>query len=198
MSRATRFFSAAVARRWVGIAMGLGAALWQTADARAMELWFGTGERIREIQPTKDPQYKLCYKVSIFFFIAGCYVKDDGYVLQMAGEPSRYIALTPEMIRQLQQDGTLPTPLPPYSLWWLDYLAGYSTWIILGPIIGFPLAKSAWVKMRGRPAQDPQPKIPQPKIPPPKRLLRKSRTVLGLDGVDFEHGFQRWFWGRAR
>jgi hypothetical protein len=109
---------------------------------------FGTDERVREIQPTKDPQYKLCYKSSTYFFLAGCYVTDDGYVLQKVGESKAYIVLDAGRIRQLQQEGVLPTPLPPYSLSFSDYLVGYSNWIILGFVVGILFIKWAWTKRR--------------------------------------------------
>src|SRR5262249_48914939 len=90
---------------------------------------------------------------STYFFFAGCYVTDGGYVLQKVGDSKSYIPLDAAMIQQLQQDGTLPTPLPPYSLSFWDYLFGYSNWIILGFVVGIPLTKWAWTKTRGKPAE---------------------------------------------
>ena len=120
-----------------------------TSDARAGKMMFGTDESIRTIEQTKDPEYNLCYKTSIYFFVAGCYVKDDGYVLQKVGESKSYMTLTPELKEQLQSSGILPNPLPPYSLSFFDYLFGYSNWIILAVVIGIPAFNGLVAKLRG-------------------------------------------------
>lgn len=132
------------------------------AHARMM---FGTEEKIRVIQPTKDPQFNLCHKVRTYFFLAGCYVKDDGYVLQKVGDSGNYFSLTPDQIQQLQTTGDLPTPLPAYSLSIFDYLFGYSNWIILAIFVGIPLVKGAWDAMRSKPAEAPPPSVPNADTP---------------------------------
>ncbi len=92
--------------------------------------------------------------------MAGCYVTDEGYVLQKVGDTKSYIPLDAAKIRQLQQEGTLPDPLPRYALSFWDYLFGYSNWIILGFVIGIPVVKSAWTKARGKPANTQPPELP--------------------------------------
>ena len=141
-------------RSLAGVLIGLGAALCPSVGFAQM---MGMDEHMHEIQPTKDPQYILSYKTSTFFFIAGCYVKDDGYVLQPVGETNKYISLDSTTIQQLQQEGTLPTPLPTYSLSIWDYLIGYSNWIILAVIVGVVVLRMV-LKSR---TPTPQPSLPQ-------------------------------------
>jgi len=125
-------------QKWCLLACVAVVGLLYAGDAQA-RFSFGTDDQIRVIQPTKDPEYKLGHKVSTFFFGAGCYVKDEGYVLVKTVDSKRYIPLDPEKIKELQADGTLPNPLPAYSLSFWDYLFGYSNWIVLGLIFGIPL-----------------------------------------------------------
>ena len=132
-----------------GIVVGLLFFLGCTTDAWATRVSYGRSETIRPIEPTKDPQYILCYKFSTYTLGMGCLITDDGYVLQRAGESQQYIPLDPVMIQKLQQEGTLPNPLPRYSLSIIDYLLGYSLWILLGVIFGPLLVKGAWAKLRG-------------------------------------------------
>lgn len=142
-------------KQWAVVVVGVVISVLQSAGyARAGALQFGTDERVRAIQPTKDPRYKLAYKVTIYFFVAGCYVTDGGYVLQNVNGPKSYISLDAAMIQQLQREGTLPTPLPPIpwiSYW--DYLYGYSNWLILGFVVGILLTKWAWARARGKQAE---------------------------------------------
>lgn len=106
---------------------------------------FGTEEEIHEIQPTRDPNFTLCHKVRTYFFVGGIYVADDGYVLQKKGQYG-YYPLDAARIRALQEEGVLPTPLPPYSLSLWDRLCGYSLWIGLVFVIGIPILN--WLRSR--------------------------------------------------
>jgi hypothetical protein len=78
--------------------------------AQAAGMMFGKDEKIHVIQSTNDPEFNLCYKTTIFFFVAGCYVTDDGYVLQKKGDTKKYIPLTPAAIEQLQKQGASVYP----------------------------------------------------------------------------------------
>ena len=49
---------------------------------------------------------------------------------------SSFYPLSEEKIKELQQSGLLPSPLPKYSIPLWDYIFGYSLWIILGFAIG--------------------------------------------------------------
>lgn len=117
--------------------------LFNTAHAK-LPLFFGDQdyfEDIESVQPIKDGRdtYKFGYRVSIKWFLAGVYVKDEGYVLSNA---NTYIPLNAEMIAELQAMGELPNELPAYSLPADYYLKGYSLWIIIAGFVIFGLIKS--------------------------------------------------------
>jgi hypothetical protein len=134
-----------------GIVVGLVILLGAASNANAARGKIGTDVTIRQIQPTNHPQYILCYKISTVYFIAGCYVTDDGYVLQKGGESNEYYPLDPATIQKLQHEGVLPTPLPKYALSIFDYAIGYSNWIILAFAGAVPFFKWATAKMRKGP-----------------------------------------------
>jgi hypothetical protein len=134
-----------------GVLIGLGVAFCHPTGYAQARVKFGTDERIRDLQPTEDPQYTLGYKVRTYFFFAGCYVKDDGYVLHRTGALDEYIPLDAAKIEQLQKEGILPSPLPTYSLSFWDYFFGYSNWIILAFVIGVSLIQWARTKAKKRP-----------------------------------------------
>jgi hypothetical protein len=100
-----------------------------------MEFMFGTQEQITAIQdvPLKGPQGEslcLAYKTSTKFFLAGIYLRDDGYVLKVV-DNDKYIPLAEPRLSELQAAGQLPRPLPPYSISPWEYFQGYSLWFCL-------------------------------------------------------------------
>ena len=92
----------------------------------------------------------LAHKKATFFVGAGVYVKDEGYVLRAKGKDI-YYPLAADDIAELQQEGSLPTPLPPYEMSWFDYAFGYSLWIILGGMAVIALVRNV-LKTRRRAA----------------------------------------------
>jgi hypothetical protein len=108
----------------------------QAASAAAL---FGTEEKIHYIQDvditSQDNQpLFLGYKTSTTYLLAGVSITDDGYVFGLRSDHTKFIATSPEEIAKFQASGLLPTPLPPYQISMIDYLLGYSLWIVL-PII---------------------------------------------------------------
>jgi len=102
-------------------------------------LRFGTDDTIKEIQELPGTNYKLCYLYHIYYFIAGLYLANDGYVLTENPDPTKqrfltdpaankYIPLTKEKTNELQQAGLLPNPLPKYSIPTSAYVEGFSMW----------------------------------------------------------------------
>ena len=102
-------------------------------------LRFGTDDTIKEIQELPGTNYKLCYHYHIYYFIAGLYLANDGYVLTENPDPTKqrfltdpaankYIPLTKEKTNELQQAGLLPNPLPKYSIPTSAYVEGFSMW----------------------------------------------------------------------
>lgn len=96
---------------------------------------FGSSERLHVIAPTEltheGKRISLCYKASTFFIVAGVYTTDE-YVL-CEGESSKTYWPMPvgEQLATLQQQGLIPSPLPPYARDTFDYVLGYSLWLLL-------------------------------------------------------------------
>jgi hypothetical protein len=115
------------------------------------KLAFGRDETLTclvdiEMRGKESEQLCLGHKTSKFFVGAGVYLSDDGYILRSKGQ-NTYYAVTPEELAQLQQEGVVPTPLPPYHISWVDYAFGYSLWIILFGVVGFGVIRN---KLRSR------------------------------------------------
>lgn len=106
------------------------------APAYAGKVMFGTQDTIEKIQDTKITGPKgeklyLAHKFAIHSFVAPYMLSDDGYVLGVEGDTSRYFALEASMLADFQQRGLLPKPLPPYEIATFHYIFGYLLWEIL-------------------------------------------------------------------
>ena len=128
--------------------------------AFAGEAWawtpFGTVEHTTRLQDvtltTQDGEaLYLGYKTSTLYFILGVYVSDDGYVLGVRSKPGHIGDMPPpDVLADLQKKGLLPDPLPPYRLGLVDYLKGFSLWLVIGPVIGLYLYFHFAVRLRQR------------------------------------------------
>ncbi len=132
--------------------------LFLTAFAGEALAWtpFGTAEHTTRIEdvtlttPDGEALY-LGHKTSTVFFILGVYVHDDGYVLGVRSKPGHIGDMPPpKVLAELQQKGLLPDPLPPYHLGLGDYLAGFSLWLVVGPLIGIYLYFHFTIRSRRR------------------------------------------------
>ena len=115
------------------------------ASARRVGGLFGKSESIEEIidieakGPNGEDLY-LAYKTTGFYFFMGAYMSDDGYVLGIKGSSS-YFPLDENQITANQESGVLPKPLPEYKIPFMDWVWGFSLWIlllVLGVIWFFP------------------------------------------------------------
>ena len=131
-------------------------ALFLAVFASEARAWtpFGTVDHIQRIEdvplttPEGDALY-LAYKTSTVFFIGGVYFSNDGYVLGLRSSPKHYVDMPPPtLLATFQKEGRLPNPLPPYHLGLMDYLVGYSLWLVLVPIVA--LYVGTLVVLRGR------------------------------------------------
>ncbi|MES2041147.1 MAG: DUF6585 family protein [Pseudomonadota bacterium] len=68
-------------------------------------------------------------------------IADEGYVLGVKGSPTDYYPLPPERIRELQQTGMLPTPLPAYRIKLIDQIIGNALWIPLLAVLLYMLLR---------------------------------------------------------
>ena len=129
---------------------------------------FGASEKIEKLQDLEGTEYILSHKYTSHFFFAGMYLSDDGYVLQKKGDSTNnrpfdgmkrvhdlttYYPLNPEKILEMQQSGVLPTPMPKYSIPILEYVFGYSLWLVLAFaifwVVGAPWIWARWRRARG-------------------------------------------------
>ena len=146
------------------IIVGMAAILFfSPSQARGFGGYFGTQDRIKCILPIKDekpagekpaiwtaqnvnsPKNSLCHKYSMFFVVAGVYLQDDGYVLAEGDDAYRYVPLDSAKIKEFQEKGLLPDPLPGYTIPLSQYLIGYSLWILLFSLI---IGSIAWYRFK--------------------------------------------------
>jgi hypothetical protein len=117
-----------------------------------MGLMFGKQDDIDCLLPTTfdgphGDQLCLASHVSQYFFAAGVYVKDEGYVLKVKGSNS-YYAVDDAQLKALQEQQILPATLPPHHISTGQYLFGYSLWLILAAMGLFAVLKKMFGKMQ--------------------------------------------------
>lgn len=120
-----------------------------------MGLMFGVDETLECIQDValkggSGESLCLAWKTSKFFFGAGVYLKDDGYVLKVPGGNSYYPLPDPAELKAFQAQGLMPDPLPPYTLPVWEYLFGYSLWLVIAFVVGATQVKKLAQRRRYR------------------------------------------------
>lgn len=153
--------------RFIVVGMAAILFIWPS-QAHGFAGYFGTQDRIKCIQPIKeehpavvrpaiwtaqtlnDPKYSLCHKYSIFFLVAGVYLQDDGYVLAEGDDAFKYVPLDNAKIKEFQEKGLLPDPLPGYTIPVSQYLIGYSLWILIAASITGSIAWTRFKKWKYR------------------------------------------------
>ncbi len=60
----------------------------------------------------------------------GAWLEDKGYAIKIRGE-DRYWPVNSRMTKELQDLSILPNPLPKYEIPVMDYVFGYSLWIVI-------------------------------------------------------------------
>jgi hypothetical protein len=103
------------------------------------------------LRGAENEQLCIAHKTSSYFFIAGVYAHDDGYVL---GIPSRAGMFYPwpaaSELAEYQSSGMLPRTLPAYSVWSFEYVFGFSLWIILAFLVAGSGARALIDRSRRR------------------------------------------------
>lgn len=120
---------------------------------------FGMQETIHKIEdiPLKGANGEdlyLGYKTSTFFVLAGVYMTDDGYVLGVSGQSNSYYSLPDkEKLAQFQEARLIPQELPPYQIPLIEYLFGYSLWLLIAGSILYYWIKDKFFGKREEPEE---------------------------------------------
>lgn len=114
---------------------------------------FGVAEDVTclaDVAPLEPNGAELClaFKTTTRYFVAGLYVRDDGYVLRQKANPQIYYPLTAEQIGKAQAAGELMTPLPSYPLPFGKYVDGFSLWGVFAFAIIFEIVRRLFVTKR--------------------------------------------------
>lgn len=110
-------------------------------QAQAGAIRFGIDETVHHLQNVKLEGPKgeklfLGHKSAIRYFVAGVYIRDDGYVLGVVGGDNRYFPMPDgSELARLQQAGLLPNPLPKYALGVIDHAIGNSLWLVIATVL---------------------------------------------------------------
>lgn len=113
---------------------------------------FGSSETLTCLEPlefTGPSGQELClaYKLKTMSLVLPVYITDDGYVLKVEGE-DQYFPLTPDLIEDMQTEGSLSDPLPSYSITTMEYAVGYSFWLAL--VVSLLVSGVAFVRISRR------------------------------------------------
>lgn len=149
---------------------------------------FGAQDSIKIIRhiPLKDSKgddLYLGYRTTVVCFFAGIGLIDQGYVLGIKNRPREYYSLTNEEIQRLQSQKILPSPLPKYTIDFIDYVFGYSLWIILAGTAVYAVLKQKSIlrkiSPKFKPASNLKPTIEMQEyflknFPPNKSWRKKS------------------------
>jgi hypothetical protein len=101
------------------------------------KLRFGANQRVHFVQEVSlrgpnDEQLFLGRMIETNSFLLPYAVKDQGFVLGIAGESARYFDMPPDdALQAMQREGLLPAPLPTYELTAVDLIFGNLLWIVI-------------------------------------------------------------------
>lgn len=117
------------------------------APAHAVKCRFGTEDHITHLRDTNltssdGNALYLGYRFTYRYLCLPYAMIDEGYVLGVKDQ-QRYHPLTATEIAGLQQQGSLPSPLPPNQHGVFDYVFGFFLWFV-------GLAVALWIWIAGR------------------------------------------------
>ncbi|MBU0500601.1 MAG: hypothetical protein KJ675_07200 [Gammaproteobacteria bacterium] len=120
--------------------------------AKGIPLFFGEQEEIHKIADVnlkggEGEDLFIGYRTRELYLLAGVYVTDEGYILGVTSDESKYYPFpSGDELKAFQESGMLPEKLPEYSLSTLDYIFGYSLWLIALLGLLYYFMKKALVK----------------------------------------------------
>lgn len=124
-----------------------------STPAFAGKIMFGLDESFHKIQDVEilgpnGEDLDLSYMLEKRFFVAGLYLKDKGYVLSTSNSEGNYYRLDAAEIVKFQTSGLLPTPMPSYKIDIIEYLIGYSLWLVIFAVIVWGFVEKTLKKKR--------------------------------------------------
>lgn len=126
-------------------------ALFQAPSAEAARGKFGTEDELRFVQETKIKQSGinlfLARKIRTENFLLPYMIADEGFVL--ADHNRGYYPLDEAKIKEFQAQGLLPNPLPPFKLETMDYVMGYSLWLLIAGVGAWMGISALWKRRKG-------------------------------------------------
>lgn len=111
-------------------------------QAHAGKMFFGADEKLHVIAPTEmksssgAPLY-LCFKTYSYFFVAGLYATSERVICDGELSKSYWPMPEPARLKEFQAAGLVPDPLPDYQVDTIEYIFGYSMWILIAAIALF-------------------------------------------------------------
>lgn len=132
------------------IAIALVALLASAPDAEARGLGrFGNEDVFHKIQDLEIPAelagelppkwsegVELDSHLVTHWLGAGAWLEDKGYAIKLRGGDT-YWPLDADMAAGLQEMNILPRPLPKYEIPVIDYVFGYSLWIVIAVLVAW-------------------------------------------------------------
>lgn len=105
------------------------------------------------LKSPKGEELYLGHLTATGYFLLGVYVDDKGYVLGIKGTEDLYYPMPEKpLMLAAQKTGLLPDPLPDYSIPPLEYIKGYSMWMLLA--VFFVLSVMSKRKRRTRKTEE--------------------------------------------
>jgi len=170
-------------------------------------LKFGGDDTIRQIGTTslQGPNGEQLYigrLTTMRSFALPYTIEDKGYVLGVTGDYKRYYIMPEgEFLKQAQQEGLLPTPLPPYEIDNITWALGHSLWIALAGLILYAGYKKAFKKKpafkfnetESQAYKEPTPSYFGPEINLPAKLVSSKRKHVGLLLISILLAFASYF-----
>ena len=114
-----------------------------SVDAHAGRMIFGYDDKLTNIEKIGDTNYFLSYRTSTYYFIAGVYMKDCGYVIRKSENSDEYKTIDEETLLDLEKNA-YPDGLPKYSISIWRYLWGYLLWVAIFAVCVGPFI---WTKL---------------------------------------------------
>jgi len=138
-------------------ALGIAAITGTASDANAARWKLGTEETLHRYAETGVTSgvsaLSLCYKATTYHFGAPAYTTDEKVLCDEA-QKKYWPVPTGSQLKKFQSAGHMPNPIPDYKRPAIDYVLGYSLWLILAAVGAFTIVPM--VRSKGGPGNGPE------------------------------------------